>query len=177
MTDDRDARVPSPVGSRGSDPELLDLLFSLALAVHRWLVRHRYVLRHNRSALGLTINYIVLMTVPVFPLLIYVHWVATRSFPEGDEIDFKGIVFLLVAVYFFRARYGTPVDALGRFFLSSGTGALGCGRAGSDNGVQDYPGLTPAATVLKGGDKKKGIIYLITPNTLAFPALVSKLLP
>ena len=101
MTDDRDSRVPSPVGSRGSDPELLDLLFRLAMAVHGWLVRHRYVLRHNRSVLGLTINYIVLMTVPVFPLLIYVHWVATRSFPEGDEIDFKGIVFLLVALYLF----------------------------------------------------------------------------
>ena len=101
MTDDRDSRVPSPVGSRHSDPELRDILFSLALAVHGWLVRHRYVLRHNRSVLGLTINYIVLMTVPVFPLLIYVHWVATRSFPEGDEIDFKGVVFLLVAFYLF----------------------------------------------------------------------------
>ena len=101
MTDDRDSRVPSPVGLRGSISELLDVLFKLALAVHRWLVRHRYVLRHNRSALGLIINYIVLMTVPVFPLLIYVHWVATRSFPEGDDIDFKGIVLLLVAGYLF----------------------------------------------------------------------------
>ena len=101
MTDDRDSRVPSPVGSRRSISELLDVLFKLALAVHSWLVRHRYVLRHNRSALGLIINYIVLMTVPVFPLLIYVHWVATRSFPEGDDIDFKGIVLLLVAGYLF----------------------------------------------------------------------------
>ena len=101
MTDDRDSRVPSPVGLRGSTSELLDILFRLALAVHGWLVRHRYVLRHNRSALGLTINYLVLMTVPVFPLLIYVHRVATRSFPEGDDIDFKGIVLLLVAGYLF----------------------------------------------------------------------------
>ena len=45
MTDDRDSRVPSPVGSRHSDPELRDILFSLALAVHGWLVRHGYVLR------------------------------------------------------------------------------------------------------------------------------------
>ena len=33
--------------------------------------------------------------------MVYVHWVATRSFPEGDEIDFKGVVFLLVAIYLF----------------------------------------------------------------------------
>ena len=101
MTDDRDSRVPSRVGSRGSDPELRDIPFSLPLAVHGWLVRHGYVLRNNRSALGLTINYIVLLTIPVFPLLVYVHWVATRSFPEGDEIDFKGVVSLLVAGYLF----------------------------------------------------------------------------
>ena len=31
---------------------------------------------------------------------------------------------------------------------------MGWRGAGSDNGVQAFPGLTPAATVLKGGDKK-----------------------
>ena len=101
MTDTQDSRVPIPVEPGRPNSELRRLILGPPLTAHGWLVRHRYVLRHNRSALGLTINYIVLMTVPVFPLLIYVHWVATRSFPEGDEIDFKGIVFLLVAVYFF----------------------------------------------------------------------------
>ena len=133
--------MPIPSESEGSTSQPSPL-FSLTLTVHRWLVRHRYVLRHNRSALGLIINYIVLMTVPVFPLLIYVHWVATRSFPEGDEIDFKGVAFLLVALYLFGLAAMHLLAPLGRFDGMEGNGSVGRGRIGSDNAVQTIAGLT-----------------------------------
>ena len=92
--------LPIPSGSEGSTSQPSPL-FILALAFHGWLVRHRYVLRNNRSTIGLIINYIVLLTIPILPLLIYVQWVATRSDPAGDDIDLKGVVFLLVAIYLF----------------------------------------------------------------------------
>ena len=101
MTDDRDSRVPSPVGSRGSVPELLDLLFKLALDVHRWLVRHRYVLRHNRSALGLALNYLILVAVPIFPVIIYLQWLVILEDGDGDYLDYKAVIFLVVSAYLF----------------------------------------------------------------------------
>ena len=80
-----DSTLPIPIESEGSTSQPSPL-FILALAFQGWLVRHRYVLRNNRSAIGLIINYIVLLTIPGFPLLIYVQWVATRSDPASARL-------------------------------------------------------------------------------------------
>ena len=72
-----------------------------AASAHRWLARHRYILWRDASLSVMVLNYIVLIAVPVFPLAILIQWLVTNGDDTGDDLDFKAVVFLGVALYLF----------------------------------------------------------------------------